>query len=587
MSEYGFDYLTDRIDLLEEARTGIRTGGRRGRAGYNPEENFAVLDPKFNKIYEFIGDTIKQGGKSELSGEEVEVVGKGDKRHRYRQLQWPLLILMEMGDEGFLDYDSIDDVDDLESGGKKMNNSIKKFCKHILGIDPSASLARLGIGDNLTLMSKALRRILKGEGEGSTPEEVAENAEVIRPYHEIINSQEFKDKATDVNEILNFSEHSRVGSAQALASATERERTFNLPHKEIDRVQVAAIPLVSAINRMQTAEKKRHNPKYVAKLATQGRDNATSDSFVDDSFMLLDALDNLEDIKRDMQGDLRGVEVTDRNKDAIFGEYADSAPITGQDSDNYRLTADDLEALYTTDTDELFREIREFLEDSKTSGGVELDDYQADMGKMSRDNPQFSGVLRAFVKEIDGIRDANEEIRRILPDSPESSEPRYRGFNDQILDMVLKTDEDRDVFDKWYNIQRTQRLNALKKLGERISLITGKDSGFDTPMTKAEMPEFRRAISAFDKKRGNTPEPSRPSGATPPKVVPTKKAPVRPTKAKPKEEDEEDIYGVMNYMTEQIVRDKRTNPKGEFKDRGFKKARSYTEWLWLNEQRNS
>lgn len=586
MSEYGFDYLNDRIDLLDEAaRIGVRSGGRRGRVGYNPEENLAILDPEFNKIYEFIGDTIKQGGESEIGGEEIEVVGKGDKRHRYRQLQWPLLVLMELGEDVNFDNDGDGVEEDYE-----MDSSIKKFCKYILGLDPSKSLARLGIGDNNTLMAKALARIVSGKGEGKTPQEIEQNSELIRPYHQYLKTPEFKERATNVKEMLKFSQQTRVASTQAATAAEVRERKFEMPHEEIDRIQVKAIPLVQAINRAQTAEMKRHNPKYAEMLSGQGRENEASNSFVDDTYMLIDALENLMDIKANMQADLQGVEITDRNKDAIFDEIADTAQRTGTEADSYLLTPEELESLYFTNTDDLFREIKQFLENSINEGGVELEDYQADMGKKRRELPEFAGVLGAYIKEIDGMRAALEEIKEILPDTPDSVGQRYRGYNDKILSMILQTDEDRQIFDAWYKMESKKRAIALHRLGQELRMLAKRDSGVDDPyLTRGELSQFKRGVQEFDKKRaGGNLQQTRPTGPPAPKKVPTKKAPVAPKKpARPEDEEYYESYDVMEYMTEQVIKDKRTNPKGEFKDRGFKKARSYTEWLWINEQRGS
>lgn len=47
------------------------------------------------------------------------------------------------------------------------------------------------------------------------------------------------------------------------------------------------------------------------------------------------------------------------------------------------------------------------------------------------------------------------------------------------------------------------------------------------------------------------------------------------------EEDEED--SIMGYMTEQIQKDSLYNPKGEFKERGFKKFQNYNHWLTHNQ----
>jgi hypothetical protein len=47
------------------------------------------------------------------------------------------------------------------------------------------------------------------------------------------------------------------------------------------------------------------------------------------------------------------------------------------------------------------------------------------------------------------------------------------------------------------------------------------------------------------------------------------------------EEDEEEY--TINYMTEQVKKDKLTNTNGDFVERGFKKPINYWHWTQLNE----
>jgi hypothetical protein len=51
-----------------------------------------------------------------------------------------------------------------------------------------------------------------------------------------------------------------------------------------------------------------------------------------------------------------------------------------------------------------------------------------------------------------------------------------------------------------------------------------------------------------------------------------------------KNDNPEDEEGVMGYMTEQVYRDRFSDNRGKFVDRGFKKPKNYAHWLWLNEQ---
>jgi len=45
----------------------------------------------------------------------------------------------------------------------------------------------------------------------------------------------------------------------------------------------------------------------------------------------------------------------------------------------------------------------------------------------------------------------------------------------------------------------------------------------------------------------------------------------------------EDEEGVMGYMTEQVNKDRHLNNIGEYRDRGFKKPINHAHWLWLNQ----
>jgi len=51
-----------------------------------------------------------------------------------------------------------------------------------------------------------------------------------------------------------------------------------------------------------------------------------------------------------------------------------------------------------------------------------------------------------------------------------------------------------------------------------------------------------------------------------------------------KKNNPEDEENVMSYMTEQVYKDGFSDNTGKFVDRGFKKPKNYAHWLWLNEQ---
>jgi hypothetical protein len=112
----------------------------------------------------------------------------------------------------------------------------------------------------------------------------------------------------------------------------------------------------------------------------------------------------------------------------------------------------------------------------------------------------------------------------------------YQGYDTRVLEKVLDSDEKWEIFDQWYNMEKTRREKQNTRQGiEDVGNVGEINKALDTKL-------------GIQKK---------------------------------KPEEEED--STMGYMNEQVFKDSFGGQKGEFRDRGFKKPVNYAHWLAINE----
>lgn len=123
---------------------------------------------------------------------------------------------------------------------------------------------------------------------------------------------------------------------------------------------------------------------------------------------------------------------------------------------------------------------------------------------------------------------------------PDNNE--FPAYNKDILDQFLTTEELRDLFRKYYQYYENWR-DEIRRQEEFV-----KEHGhLTTPLSRGELKKIDNYLDS---------------------------------KPPPQKNISNESY-VMDYMTEQMERDKFSN-RGEFKERGFKKVKNYYQWLMIN-----
>lgn len=177
----------------------------------------------------------------------------------------------------------------------------------------------------------------------------------------------------------------------------------------------------------------------------------------------------------------------------------------------------------------------------------------------------------------------------------------YDTLNDDVLDELeeenIITSEENQLLGKWRKI-----LSSLKQS------IVSKSSRDEGNVAKAQNREDLAVLKDYEKQKADK-EPKTKVGKNPKIDISSEVAGLSVDELidkiremydnddtdfekvdamekylkKLKKDNPEDEEGVMGYMTEQVNKDRHLNNVGEYKDRGFKKPINHAHWLWLNE----
>ena len=155
-------------------------------------------------------------------------------------------------------------------------------------------------------------------------------------------------------------------------------------------------------------------------------------------------------------------------------------------------------------------------------------------------------------------------LNRIEPQSPELDDDidndvdevggetlPYPEYNPEIFYSVFRTEEERDLFDYWYNYKQKEQEAIKNMIRKRYTAEAGSDI-----QSKQPTPRYDAEERAGDLKRYSK---------------------IKNMMDRNEDEQHQESYTSM-YMNEQVERDKLFNPRGEFKERGFKKPLNYWHW---------
>jgi flagellar biosynthesis chaperone FliJ len=198
--------------------------------------------------------------------------------------------------------------------------------------------------------------------------------------------------------------------------------------------------------------------------------------------------------------------------------------------------------------------------------GIPIEEFQNEISDIMSYTPnEVHPVLNLILNDVTQSEDKSDE---------------YPGYDSEILKQYLTTPEQTEAFDRYYQWYINNMQDRMEKAKEAAEYAK---AGYEE--YKGMLPELRRNYAEFlnrwktknakkqvdhaNSLRVNDDDVLKQHGLSPDDMDDYVASKV------PKKES----Y-VMSYMTEQVFKDKFT-PKGEFKDRGFKKL-NYLEWLERN-----
>jgi hypothetical protein len=507
MTKYGFSYFTQRAEVLNEmARPSpLSQLGEHGNIAKN--------------IFDAIGAIMRKGG--EVNGEMIP--GMGGNREKNRQLRYFIYMMTGMDSD-----DTEDSISDEES-----KYEIVKAATDILGLSENEWRSPKGpYADADKLYRAAILEGVKGQ------------------YKEYVSSPEFKSKALNPDNILTYIASNRVTNATSHAIAAKREERHGMSAQDIDAAETGIKDILTKIHKAIFYKKRKKQPE----LAKQEVENSKNNEFIDNVYLVLDALeiliDNGDKIKQIVDSQLSkfGGNADEETFNSIIEDIHEAYP---------NLSTDYILTLYNANTD-LLKTLQKAYS-QLTDVGIDMVKFNNKLNIFkSKNGPTVQKLIDLLLFEIQELRNTMGMVNKY--DVDQSTE-EFPGYDQAVIDHFLTTPELKQQFSKFYNWLKTEMEAKEQKLQDKILAI--KWGEHEVP---GERDIVRKASKEFFDKR---PEVKAQSFNTSNEIQKS---------LGPAQRNESYI---MDYMTEQVSKDRFVS-KGEFKDRGFKKA-SYHEWLLKNQ----
>lgn len=535
MSKYGFDYFSQRVELLSEmARPSSTLVGPAG-------ERMTQLLAKINGIMRVGGTITNDDGSTTQVAGLPSAKGKEKTGSMVQILGYKYVIGLI---SGILNDDEVDLLNEPEVEVEKSGKTRDEFrnaSMDILGIERNAK--DKGLPRPIIMYYKAIGKW------------TSENEETVL-------SQEFADRLTDPNKILKFinpewrreASHSNTGRAKA----EEVRDTFGMEVTGYHQIVSSIAPQLKQINRFGHYENMRKNPTVPNQTNIVNSNIATDNIFItiyvlNDMKLFTETIGKVIASNMDLEAFHNtlayGIDKDeDESENMQMKFYTISTQISKLNqtyfSKKYNLNDDALRGLmnlasnprysdYISETIEYFEEFT----DGMTVNEIrkELDSQKS---FMDEDVHPLLDIIGLKVDEL----------------SEETLNNSYPEFSQIILDKVLPTSDLKEKFDTWYNkVYLPERMKKLEnKIQSHKDFADTKSAGEHDNLNRASDNLKQKQLDRISKLESEY-ENSEYSGDD--------------TK------EYKESY-VMGYMAEQVNKDK-FKTKGEFKERGFKKPTNY------------
>ena len=399
---------------------------------------------------------------------------------------------------------------------------------------------------------------------------------------------EFKQKASNPENIISYVNGNRLPTSASAAKAEKRGAHHGgMSAEDMDRIETSDVGVREQIHRAMGYDRKRKksllNPEEPEE-ETGPTLGGVSNTNIDNAYLITDALEILIDNGKDIKERINAELGSQRFANTAQAQAALDSEISQIHGDYPNVSKDTIKSLFFADLKFLEDLYNQYTELHET--GIDMDTFNQSVESYKEGKPKSVGrIMDMWKNEIQELQFTADMFAKHMPDEPASSDgpkksnEEFPGYPKTVTDRFLTTPELRENFKKWNNF----RINNMMARQEKVEGIVNALQ-WGEGETPGELQQVRRGFEDFLSKR--------------PEMAPAKKgqAPIKRPTAKQKEEEatfdadsyspqdydypedeDEETPSVMGYMTEQISKD-RFKPKGEFKDRGFKKM-SYHAWI--------
>lgn len=386
-------------------------------------------------------------------------------------------------------------------------------------------------------------------------------------HKDVVNSPEFLQAALDDN---NIQHHASIKSARGGNRRTgyenEVQSTLGTSAQDFESVSQQAEPIVTQLNRLMGNRKAQMTQGRGVK-PIQSQSAEQSNPNVDFAYSIVDAIEDV-------------LEGRERYIQAIQSRQMNPASLD-----------DATKVLLSDAAKQLVETVKGMYEDMIKNGtGTTPEEFDAQISKMAQEaNPKKALLYNLIRDEVHDLADFSAEMAP-MQNQIGSEEKDYEGYDKDILQKVLDTPEKVALFDKWHSMNSQWRKAKNEKLEQLWMRKLMQINFFDRKGVEDDGSKFLDAdIKALLGQQHQISQ-LMADEHNPQKIEVYKKrlkAITDQIKFKrgesqpPAQEQEEG--GVMGYMTEQVVRDSHTAPKGKFVERGFKKPQNYYHYLAINE----
>jgi hypothetical protein len=563
MRNYGFDYLVEKVQVLNEM----------ARFSEFWRTNF----PDFENFYLQVQNKMKKHPKAP-SGTTL-----GHKRIEYiSRMLFDLLSTEELADIG---------IDKTKGFDKNVYNAAIKE------LSPEERIGSSKIRDYTPEYAKFAPKW----ADASFKQQEFMLSLMVRAYGEkALSSEKFVNKVMDEANIdAYFNKNLFKGGSSSFAAGmiNKKEKMLKMGMGEVYEIQNKAKSIINKLRSSKKLPKGLVTSIYHANSENIGGEQE-KELKQDDTAPLQAFIDALE-LFLDWKNRVKGI------VDTIENRKQQRKPIAYEDREMYEdLTPFEKNVLSKYEITEITKLMQLFTQRLESNQPVKIEKIYNIIDKLGHEK------IREFVRN---------EFDKLLSDYGEiifsADEDRYVTIYDALDDNLLKglidegiiTDEESRLLAKWRKISSSLQQS-----------IVSKSSRDDEKADEAQSREDRRMIrqGEYEKqgKKWEADKKSKEKGVKKPKIditdevaglsvsqVEEKLREMKDDDVNPddeyyakidaiskylnklKKDSPEDEEGVMGYMTEQVNKDRHLNNIGEYRDRGFKKPINHAHWLWLNQ----